>query len=164
MFVAPRLIPYFNAVWGVRKSAEKETFSPEARKVLKVLRREWESSTSDLREEAKIEDRKKLTKALEDLQRSMKVIPFEVLYQPKFTYIWTLTEGQFPNEMSEKVSREVAIREIARAFLKMCGMTLLADLSKALGLGRKEAGLANHQLVDEGFAERLSNGVYRLRD
>ncbi len=163
MFVAPRLIPHFNAVWGVRKSAEKETFSPEARKVLKVLRREWESSTSDLREEAKIEDRKKLTKSLEDLQRSMKVIPFEVLYQPKFTYIWTLTEAQFPNEMSEKLSREDAIREIARAFLKMCGMTLLADLSKALGLSRKEAGLANHQLVDEGFAERISNGVYRLR-
>lgn len=164
MFVAPRLIPHFNAIWGVKKSAEKETLTAEARKVMKVLRREWESSTSDLREEAKIEDRKQLTKALEDLQRKMKVIPFEVLYQPKFTYIWTLTEAQFPKEMSVKISREDAIRELARTFLQMCGMTLLGDFSKALGLGRKEAGLANHQLVDEGTAVRISNGVYRLSE
>lgn len=163
MFVAPRLVPHFNAVWGVKKSAEKETFSEEARKVMEVLRNEWESSTSDLRDEAKIEDRKQLTKALEHLQRCMKVIPYEVLYQPKFTYIWTLAEAQFPREMSLKISREDAIREIARSFLQICGMTLLADLSKALGLDRKEAGLANHQLVDEGFAERISTGIYRLR-
>lgn len=161
MFVAPRLIPYFNAVWGVRKSKENETFTADARKVLKVLRKEWESSTADLREEAKVTDRKQLTKALEELQKCMKVIPFEVLYQPKFTYIWTLAEAQFAEEMSLRVSRQDAIREIARTFLRMCGMTLVADLSKALGLNRKEAGLANHQLVDEGFAERISKGIYR---
>ncbi|MEZ5424833.1 MAG: crosslink repair DNA glycosylase YcaQ family protein [Pyrinomonadaceae bacterium] len=164
MFVAPRLVPYFNAVWGIEKKAEKENLSAEAQKVLRALRREWESATSDLRDEAGIEDRKKLTKALDDLQKCLKVVPQEVIYQPKFTYIWTLAEARFPKETARKVPREEAIRELARVYLQMCGMTLLGNFAKALGLSRKEAGLANHQLVDEGFAERLATGIYKLKN
>lgn len=163
MFVAPRLLPYFNAVWGVPKKSEKEVLSKDAQKILRILRKEWESATSDLRDEARIEDRKKLTKAIEELQRCLKVVPYEVLYEPKFTYIWTLAEAQFPAELSKKIGREAAVRELARAFLEMCGMTLLGDFARALGLTRKEAGRANHQLVDEGFAERLETGVYKLK-
>ncbi|MGI9037139.1 MAG: AlkZ-related protein, partial [Pyrinomonadaceae bacterium] len=111
MFVAPRLVPFFNAVWGVPKSKEKDALSPEAVKILKVLRKEWEMGTADLRAEAKIEDRKKLTKALEELQRAMKVVPQDFLYQPKFTYIWTLAEARFPKETSKKVSRDEAVKE-----------------------------------------------------
>jgi hypothetical protein len=44
----------------------------------------------------------------------------------------------------------------------MCGMTLLGDLSRQFGFYRWESGRANHQLVDEKFAERLSTGVYLL--
>lgn len=164
MFVAPRLIPYFNAIYGIPKSKEKTELSTEAIKVLKILRKEWESSTADLREDSKIEDRKKLTKAIEDLQRCMKVIPYEVLYKPKFTYLWTLTEERFPEELSKKVSREKAVKELAKVFLEMCGMTLKGDFSRAIGISRKEAGLANHKFVDEGFAERIENGVYKLSD
>ncbi len=29
----------------------------------------------------------------------MLVVPSEVYYQPKFTYIWTLAVGRFPNEL-----------------------------------------------------------------
>ncbi len=162
MFVAPRLVPYFNAVWGVPKNCEKDVLSADANKVLKVLRKEWEMGTADLRAEAKIENRQKLTKALDELQRAMKVVPQEVLYQPKFTYIWTLTEARFPKEMSVKVSRDKALIEIARAFLQMTETTIRGELAKALGISRKEAGLANRALVEEGFAERLSVGVYRI--
>lgn len=162
MFVAPRLIPHFNAVWGAAKKNEKEVFSETAVKVLKVLRKEWESSTSDLRIEANIESRSALTKALDDLQRAMKVIPQEVLYNPTFTYIWTLAEARFAKELSKKIAREKALIEIARAFLQMSGTTLRGELAKALGISRKEAGLANRALVEEGFAERLSVGVYRV--
>ena len=42
MFLAPRMVPYFNAVWGVAKKDEKDELSPNAQKVLKVLRKEWE--------------------------------------------------------------------------------------------------------------------------
>ncbi len=161
--VASRLIPYFNAIWGVPKSQEKEKLSADAIKVLKVLRKEWEMGTSDLREAAKIADRKNLTKALDELQKCLKVVPQEVLYQPKFTYIWTLAEARFPRELSKKISREEAVREIARAFLQMCGTTALGELSKAFGFWRWESGKANHQLVDEGFAERLAVGVYKCR-
>ena len=161
MFVAPRLIPYFNAIYGVPKSKEKVELSAEALKVLEVLRKEWESSTSDLREDTKIEDRRKLTKAIEELQKCLKVIPYEVLYKPKFTYLWTLTEERFPEQMAKRIKREKAVKELAKVFLEMCGMTLRGDLSRAIGISRKEAGLANHKLVDEGFAERIEIGVYK---
>ncbi len=162
MFVAPRLIPYFKSIYGIPKSKEKSELSPEANKVLKILRKEWESSTADLRQDAKIEDRRKLTKALEDLQKCLKVIPYEVLYKPKFTYLWTLTEERFPEELAKRISREKAVKELAKVFLEMCGMTLKGDLARTLGISRKEAGKANHQLVDEGFAERIETGIYKL--
>ena len=164
MFLATRMIPYFNAIWGVPKKEEKDALSDNAQKVLKVLRKEWEMATSDLRAECGIKEKKDLTKAIDELQRKMKVVPQEVLYIPKFTYIWTLAEARFPTELSKKVSREEAIREIGRAYLEMCGMTLLGDYSKAFGFPRWESGLANHQLVDEEFAERLDVGVYKKRE
>jgi hypothetical protein len=162
MFVAPRLVPYFNAIWGIAKKDEKEKLSPAARKILKVLRKEWEMASADLRAEAGIDDRKEFTKALDQLQTHLKVVPQEVLYEPRFTYIWTLAEGRFPKELAQKTTRETAVREIARAFLSMSGTTLIGELSKAIGLQRWETGKANHQLVDEGFAERIENGVYKL--
>lgn len=119
--------------------------------------------TSDLREEAQIATRPRLNKALDKLQRAMKVIPSEVLYQPRFTYIWTLAEARFPKELSKKVSRAEAIKKLAENFLNICDTTALGEFAKAFGLTRKEAGKANHQLVDEGFAERLATGIYRLK-
>ncbi|MBA3335816.1 MAG: hypothetical protein H0T08_09445 [Acidobacteria bacterium] len=163
MFVAPRLVPFFNVVWGVPKNLEKENLSVEANQILKILRKEWEMGTADLRAEAKIENRQKLTKALDQLQRSMKVVPSEVLYQPKFTYIWTLSDARFPAKSSRKIAREEAVKEIARAFLQMCEMNALGEFARAVGLTRKEAGKANHVLVKEGFAERLATGIYRVK-
>jgi hypothetical protein len=162
-FVSPRLIPYFNAIWGVPKNREEKDLSGSANKILEVLRKEWEMGTADLRLETEIKSRARLTKALDKLQRAMKVVPLEVLYQPRFTYIWTLAEARFPKELSKKISRGDAIKELARVFLQMCGMTTRGEFAKALGLTRKEAGKANHQLVDEGFAERLTVGVYKIK-
>jgi hypothetical protein len=162
MFLARRMIPVFNTLWGVPRSKEKDELSENARKVLRVLRREWEMATSDLRAEAKIKEKSDLTKAIDELQRKMKVIPQQVLYVPRFTYIWTTSEARFPEEMRVRMSREDAVRELAGCYLEMCGMTLLGDLSRAFGFYRWESGLANHQLVDEGFAERLATGVYHL--
>jgi len=55
-----------------------------------------------------------------------------------------------------------AVRELARCYLSMCGMTLLGDMSRTFGFYRWESGSANHQLVDEKFAERLATGVYQI--
>jgi hypothetical protein len=161
MFLAPRLIPYFQKLWGVAKDSE---LSPDAQKVLKTLRKEWEMASIDLRKYSGLEDRKRLAKALDELQMKMRVIPCEVLYEPKFTYIWTLPEVRFSEHYAQKVTRNDALREVARAFLHMQGQTKLGELSRTLGLSRKDAGIGNHQLVFEGLAERLSVGVYRLRD
>lgn len=162
MFLSRRMIPVFNSIWGVSKKAEKEGLSDNARKVLKVLRKEWEMATSDLRAECGFKDKTDLTKAIDELQKKMKVVSAEVVYVPKFTYIWTLAEARFPEEMKIKMPRDEAVRELARGYLSMYGMTLLGDLSRTFGFYRWESGRANHQLVDERFAERLGTGIYRL--
>jgi len=164
-FVAPRLVPHFNAIWGVARREESKALSEDARAVLKVLRKEWEMATCDLRQASKMStDRARFTRALDELQRALKVIPQEVLYEPWFTYIWALSEGRFAQELSVKVRREEALREVARAYLDGAGMTLLGELAKVTGLSRPEAGKGNHALVDEGYAERVERGVYRLAD
>jgi hypothetical protein len=160
-FIAPRLIPHFNALWGVPRRKESEQLSLEARAVLRVLRREWEMATADLRQASGIAERARFTRALDELQRAMKVVPGEVVYEPWFTYIWTLAEGRFPQELTMKIKREVALREVARAFLHGAGMTLRGELAKVTGLSRPDAGLGNRALVREGYAERLDPGVYR---
>jgi hypothetical protein len=93
-FVVPRLVPHFNALWGVARRDESRLLSEDARAILKVLRREWEMATVDLREASGVTDRARATRAIDELQRAMKVIPSDVLYEPFFTYIWTLAEGQ----------------------------------------------------------------------
>lgn len=163
MFVAPRMVPYFHAVWGMRRAEEARRLSKPAQAVLKVLRKEWEMATSDLRSESGVSDRQALTKALDELQAAMIVMPSEVLYLPKFTYIWTLSVGRFPDALRQRITREVAVREIARCFLTGAGMTLPGELARVTGLSRAEAGLGNHALVAEGFAVRESRGTYRLR-
>lgn len=162
MFLAPRMIPVFNAIWGCSKKGESGVLSKNAQLVLKVLRKEWEMATSDLRDACGFKNKADLTKALDELQRRMKVVPQEVIYVPKFTYIWTTAEARFPKEMGVKMKRETAVRELARTYLQMCGMTLIGELSGKFGFYRWESGKANHELVDEGFAERLATGVYKL--
>lgn len=163
-FVAPRLVPHYNALWGVPRRKESEALSTDARRVLKILRREWEMATGDLREAAGIKERATLTRALDELQRTMKVVPGDVLYEPWFTYVWTLAEGRFAQQLSVKVKREEALREVARAFLNSAGVTLRGELAKATGLTRPDAGLGNRALVAEGYAVRIEPGVYQLSD
>jgi len=162
MFLAPRMIPYFHAVWGVRKSEEKKRLSRNAQAVLKVLRKEWEMGTADLRAESGVKDRKEFTKAMDELQAAMIVVPSEVVYQPKFTYIWALGEGRFPEELGQKVDRQTAVREIARCFLMSAGMTIPGEMARVTGLPRPEAGLGNRALVAEGSAATPAPGVYHL--
>ena len=48
-FLAPRMIPHFRALWGMRRSEEGLSLSRQAQAILRVLRREWEMATADLR-------------------------------------------------------------------------------------------------------------------
>jgi hypothetical protein len=161
-FVAPRMIPYFHAIWGVRKAEEPQRLSRNARAILRVLRGEWEMATSDLRGESGVKDRRAFTIALDELQAAMIVVPAEVAYAPKFTYIWTLGIGRFPDALRRRVSRDRALREIARCFLSCAGTTFPGELARVTGLSRPDAGLGNRALVAEGFAINPARGVYRL--
>jgi hypothetical protein len=162
MFIAPRMVPYFHAVWGLRRSDEKRRLSRNAQAILKVLRREWEMSTGDLRDESGLSDRTTFTRALDELQAAMIVVPSAVFYQPKFTYIWTLGVGRFPDALRRRVSRDVALREIARCFLAGAGMTFRGELARVTGLPRPDAGRGNRALVAEGYATMVAPGEYRL--
>jgi hypothetical protein len=162
MFLAPRMIPYFHAIWGVRRSEETRRLSRNARAIVRVLRNEWEMGTADLRDESGVRDRKAFTRAVDELQAAMIVVPSEVLYQPTFTYIWTLGVGRFPDGLRRRVSGETALREIARCFLAGAGMTIPGELARVTGLPRPEAGRGNRALVAEGYATMPASGVYRL--
>jgi hypothetical protein len=109
-------------------------------------------STADLRTDAGVKDRKAFTAALDELQAALLVIPSEVYYQPKFTYIWTLGVGRFPDALMRRVSRATALREIARCFLAGAAMTFPGELARVTGLSRPDAGLGNRALVAEGYA------------
>ena len=162
MFVAPRMIPYFHAVWGVRRSEEKHRLSKSARAILRVLRAEWEIGTADLRDESGVKDRKAFSRGLDELQAAMIVVPSEVYYQPKFTYIWSLGIGRFPDALVKRVTRDAAVREIARCFLAGAGMTVPGEMARVTGLPRPEAGRGNRALVAEGYATMPSPGTYQL--
>ena len=162
MFLAPRMIQYFHAVWGLRRSDEHRRLGRHARAVLKVLRKEWEMGTADLREESGVKDSAAFTQALDELQAAMIVIPTAAVYAPKFTYIWSLGIDRFPDELRRRVNRETALREIARCFLAGAGMTIPGELARVTGLSRAEAGRGNLALVAEGYATMLERGVYRL--
>lgn len=164
MFLAPRMVPCFQAVWGLRRAEETRRLSRPAQAILRVLRREWEIATSDLRNDSGVTDRHAFTRALDELQASMLVVPSEVYYQPKFTYVWTLAVGRFPTELRKRIRRDVAVREIARCFLTAAGMTVPGELARVTGLPRPEAGLGNRALVAEGFAASPARGTYVLAD
>ena len=162
LFVAPRMVPSFHAIWGMRRAEETARLSGAARAIMRVLRREWEMATSDLRNESGVTDRKVFTRAMDELQAAMIVVPSEVLYQPKFTYIWTLGISRFPDALRRRVKRQAAVNEIARCFLAGAGMTVPGELARVTGLSRPEAGLGNRALVAEGFATMPSPGTYHL--
>jgi len=163
-FIAPRLVPFFNALFGVPRRMEKAVLSSDAQVILKIMRREWEMGTRDLREASGMGERARFDKAMTQLQKTLKIIPTEVLYEPTFTYIWSIPEARFADQLNEQVGREAALTEIARSYLVGAGMTVRGELARVTGLRSPEAGLGNWALVDEGFAQRLGPGIYRLMD
>jgi hypothetical protein len=162
MFLAKRMVPHFHAMWGVRRSEEHRRLSRNAQQLLRVLRKEWEIATSDLRDDSGVKNRAAFTRALDELQAAMIVVPSQVFYQPKFTYIWTLGIGRFPELLRKRVSRPTALREIARSFLTGAGLTIPGELARVTGLSRPDAGLGNRALVKERFATNPAYGTYRL--
>ena len=162
MFLAPRMIPYFNAIWGVSPRQEKTRLSKTALTILGVLRREWEMGTADLRTESGVTDRKAFSKAMDELQGAMIVVPSDAIYRPKFTYLWELATERFPEELARKTDQATAVCELARCFLDGAGLTVPGELARVTGLSRVEAGLGNRVLVQEGYATSVSRGTYRL--
>lgn len=162
MFLAPRMIPFFKSLFGIPRRDEKRRLGDAAWAALRTLRREWELSTQELRAESGIADRRTLTQAIDELQAAMLVIPSGAVYEPKFTYLWGLAEERFAAELSRRMDRLAALREVARCFLDGAGLTVPGELARVTGLSRRDAGLGNRALVKEGYAVMLAPGLYRL--
>ena len=162
VFITRKLVPHYNALFGFARKQETRSLSQPAQDILKVLRKEWEMATADLRAASGVKERSAFTRAIDELQRTFKVVPGEIVYVPKFTYIWCLAEGRFADELNTKIDREEALQQIARTYLASAGMTLRGELARVTGLSNPDAGLGNWALVDEGFAKRLAPGVYQL--
>lgn len=145
-----RLVRHFNALFGRAGKHERSLPSEPAQNILVVLHKEWELSTRDLRQESGVTERKVFNKAIDELQRNFKLIPIDVVYDPIFTYIWSVTDSRFRDEMNVAMSREEALKEIARAYLLAAGMTWRGELARVTGLSNPEAGIGNWTLVDEG--------------
>jgi hypothetical protein len=163
IFVARRLVSYFHVLAGLHRVRSAPGLSDDAQSILKVLRKEWEMASRDLRHASGIHDRYSFNKAIDELQKAFKVIPSEIVYEPVFTYIWSLAAARFQDELKVKVSREQALTEVARAYLSSAGMTIRGELARVTGLSNPDAGVGNWALVDEDFASRLAPGVYRLK-
>ena len=164
IFVARRLVPYFHALAGMHRTRNQPGLSEEAQNILKVLRKEWEMASRDLRHASGITDRYSFSKALDELQKSFRVIPSEIIYEPVFTCIWSLAEARFQDELKQNISRETALVEVARTYLTSAGMTLRGELARVTGLSNPDAGEGNWGLVDEDFASRIAPGVYQLKE
>src|SRR3984893_5640568 len=100
---------------------ERKILSKDAQLILGILRHEWEMATRDLRVASGISERARFNKAIDQLQRALKVIPIDALYEPSFTYLWSIPEARFQDEMKLRVGREEALKEIARAYLLGAG-------------------------------------------
>lgn len=161
-FLAPRLLSSACTIWGIPKSQEKEKLSQNAFTVLEILRKEWEMASSDLREAAKITDRTQLTKAIDELQACFKVIPINVLYIPKFTYIWGVIEGRFEQELLEPIEHKQALKEMAKTFLTTVGEATERDFTRVLGISREDAKIAYRILIEEGYIKQINASTYRL--
>ncbi len=68
MFLAPRMVPYFNALWSVPRRQERMRLGNAALAILAVLRREWELATADLRSESGMTDLKAFKHSMDELQ------------------------------------------------------------------------------------------------
>ncbi len=102
MFLASRMIPYFKALWGVPRREEKKRLTEPALRVLRVLRKEWEMGTADLRLESGVSDRKCFTQALDELQTAMIVVPNEAVYLTKIQLPMGPCRGAFPERVGDK--------------------------------------------------------------
>ena len=71
IFITPRLLPYFNTLFGLPRKQERARLSRPAQDVLKVLRKEWEMATADLREASGLKDRAVCNKAIDELLESL---------------------------------------------------------------------------------------------
>src|SRR6202007_490787 len=117
-------------LWGIRRREETMRLSVAAHAVLKALRKEWEMASADLRADSGIRDRRLFNLALDELQAAMIVVPSDVVYEPRFTCLGGLAEERFPKELSRIVSRQTALREIARCFLDGAGLTVRGELAR----------------------------------
>ena len=161
MFIAPRMIPYFNAIWGMRRSEEKSRLSRNAQK-------DPEGASQRVGDgDVGPEDRFRRQRSQGLLRRARRTAGGDAggARRRATTSRNSPTSGRsafraFPDALTKRVKRDAAVKEIARCFLSTAGLTIPGELARVTGLSRPEAGRGNRALVKEGFATMLAPGWY----
>ena len=163
MFLAPRMIPYFHAIWGMRRSDEAARLSRSAQAIVRVLRKEWEMSSVDLRTESGVKKRAAFTRALDELQAAMIVVPSAGALSAEVHL--HLDAGGRPvprGAETARRSRHRATRDRPRLSRRRRNDDCPAKWPGSPGVSRRDAGRGNRALVAEGYATTSAPGVYRL--
>ena len=163
MFLAPRMIPHFKAVWGLQPCRGEARPSAGAHSPSSACSgREWETSTSNLRDESGVKRERAFNRGdgrapgsdVDDPERGLLSaevhLHLDACHRPL-------------SRRAEEASR--SRRRGARdrpSFLAGAGTTFRGELARVTGLSRPEAGRGNRALVAEGYATMLASGVYRL--
>jgi hypothetical protein len=117
--------------------------------------------TSDLRADSGVTDRAKFTRAMDELQAAMLVIPSEGALPAEVHLHLDARRGALSRRAAAARGEDNRRQGDSRAASwREPGMTVPGELARVTGLSRPEAGLGNRALVAEGFADMLSPGTY----
>jgi len=118
--------------------------------------------TADLRDESGVKDRHAFTRALDELQAAMIVVPSPHRLSTEVHVPLDACDRTLSDALRRRMDREIALREIAHCFLSGAGMTIPGELARVTGVPRPDAGRGNRALVAEGHATMLAPGTYQL--
>ena len=117
-------------------------------------------ASSDLRADSGISDRTLFTLALDELQAAMIVVPTDVIYEPKFTYLGASLRNDFPGALAKDQPRDRSSGN--RAMLprqsRTDGSRRTRACDRSVPSGCRSG---NRALVKEGYAEMIAPGTYR---
>ncbi|HZS44492.1 MAG TPA: hypothetical protein VFC63_05275 [Blastocatellia bacterium] len=111
-FAAIELIPSLVGLYA--KSAK--LVSEQAQIIYKALSKRSPQTTRQLKESSGLCSRQLFDDAISELQTAMLVVPYEVQYEPSFTYIWGLAVERFP-QIKEKTKSDPT-KELFRYHLR----------------------------------------------
>ena len=161
MFLAPRMIPYFHAIWGVRRAEEPRRLSGRAGDPAGAPARMGDGHGGPARRVGRDRPRGVHAGAGRTAGGDARGAERGRLSAEVHLHLDARRRAVSRGAAPARDAR-TAVREIARAFSTGAGMTIPGELARVTGLSRPDAGRGNRALVaervrDDARARRLSS-------